>query len=197
MDPAAFQDFLLRGERIAWTGRAGGGLMLTRGDAIMIPFSLFWCAFIVIWLFGSYAMGAPPTFQVFGIPFLLVGIYMLVGRFFIDAWIRGGTFYALTDRRLLTLKTKPAKTLTALDLSQLPELVLEEGRNGRGTIRLMGPMLVSSRNSRGFSSQVPAIGTIAQLTAIEEPRRVFELLQRAKDEARPAITGAAAGPSSS
>jgi hypothetical protein len=76
---------LMRGERVVWEGRPPGGFMLTATDGLMIPFSLLWGGFALFWNISVWSMGAPLFFRLWGLPFLLVGFYMVIGRFFVDA----------------------------------------------------------------------------------------------------------------
>ena len=60
--------------------------------------------------------------QLFGIPFVLIGIYITIGRFFVDAWRRKGTSYGLTTARVIirsgaSIKSRSLRTLS--DAEQL------------------------------------------------------------------------------
>src|ERR1700755_2988864 len=124
-----FQYRLLPGERILWAGAPPSGLLLTGRDGYQIPFSLVWCGFIVFWMWGATApVRLHPSnnpmwfFPLFGLPFVLVGLYMIAGRFVIDAWIRGRTSYAVTNQRVLVLRTAPTFKFTTYAIDRLPEL---------------------------------------------------------------------------
>jgi hypothetical protein len=83
------------GEKLLWAGRPVQGLRLQKGDALGIPFSLLWTAFAVFWVASAYRGGAPLFFVAWGVPFVLVGIYLVIGRFFHDARQRARTFYGV------------------------------------------------------------------------------------------------------
>jgi hypothetical protein len=176
MAEADIQGRLLPGERIQWTGAPPGGILLTQGDALRIPFSLMWGGFAIFWEWSVLHTGhAPDFFALWGIPFVLVGLYLIVGRFFADAWIRASTSYAVTNQRVLILRTAPTFKFTAYAVDRLPELSLEERADGRGTIRFQ-PQLPMWGN-RGWSSWTPSTDP-AQFLLIPDARNVFDRIQK-------------------
>ncbi len=76
------------GEKIVWCGKPRTGLTLSPGDIIVIPFSILWCGFAIFWESSVISTNAPFFFKLWGIPFVLVGLYMVIGRFFADAKAR-------------------------------------------------------------------------------------------------------------
>jgi hypothetical protein len=156
LDGDAFRGRLLPGERIVWSGRPAQGVLFTGRDVFLIPFSLVWCGFAIFWTVlaatGTMATGRADVawFPLFGLPFVCVGLYFVAGRFLVDAWIRSGVRYALTDRRVLIARSGPLADFTAVNLDRLPDARLSERRNGRGTIRFGQPAALWG--GRGFST---------------------------------------------
>jgi hypothetical protein len=174
-----FAERLLRGEKVIWRGRPQQGLMLTRRDALLIPFSLVWGGFTIFWESTVLRMQNVPLFMaLFGAVFVLIGLFLIIGRFFVDAWIRTGVFYALTDRRILILRSRPSMSFQAVSLDRLPEATLNETSNGRGTIRF-GPALSiwNNRAMGGFGAWVASLDPIPQFLAIDDVKKVFASLQ--------------------
>ena len=174
-----FAERLLRGEKVIWRGRPKQGLMLTRRDALLIPFSLVWGGFTIFWESTVLRMQNVPLFMaLFGAVFVLIGLFLIIGRFFVDAWIRTGVFYALTDRRILILRSRPSMSFQAVSLERLPEATLNETSNGRGTIRF-GPALSiwNNRAMGGFGAWVASLDPIPQFLAIDDVKKVFASLQ--------------------
>jgi hypothetical protein len=172
-----FTDRLLRGEKVVWRGRPQQGLMLTARDGFLIPFSLLWGGFAIFWESSVLRAPNPPVVMVlFGIPFVLIGLFLIVGRFLFDAWVRTGVFYALTDRRILIVRSRPSASFQSVSLDRLPEATLNETSNGRGTIRFGATGSLWS-NRGGFGSWIAALDPIPQFLAIDDARKVFASIQ--------------------
>src|SRR4051794_38568075 len=101
-----FSGYLLPGERVVWTGRPKGGLAFTPADGLLIPFSLFWAGFAVFWNVQVWATNAPVSFKLFGLPFLIISVYVTVGRFWVDASVRQHQSYAVTNKRILIRRVR-------------------------------------------------------------------------------------------
>lgn len=176
LDTASFSDRLLPGERLVWTGRPKSGVVLTARDVFLLPFSVLWLGFVVFWIL-SVPSSAGPEFVLFGYAFLAIGATIMLGRFALVAWLRSSTRYAVTDRRVLILRSRPTVDFTALDLNRLPEARLSESTGGRGTIRF-GPAFRMFDASQVFAVWSPSLEATPQFIAIEDGRRVFDLIQR-------------------
>ncbi len=169
-----FSGRLLSGERIVWSGQPHQGLMLLPRDALLIPFSLVWGGFAIFWEVMAITKSAPAT--AFGAIFVCVGLYIMFGRFVFDAWLRRGMRYAVTNRRILIARPAPFSRFIAISLDKLPEARLTEGSNGRGTIQF-GQQAPSWRGESQVS-MTPTLDQIPQFLAIDDARRVFDLIQR-------------------
>jgi hypothetical protein len=167
---------LLPGERVLWTGRPSPGLVLRPVDAFLIPFSLLWGGFALFWNIGVWTTGAPHIFKLWGLPFLVAGLYVTVGRFFVDTKLRQRLTYAVTDRRVLIVKDRASLTTTSLDLRRLPALELAERPNGFGTIRFGSSGGWSG--GRNFGIWQPALDPTPQFIRIPNARAVYRLIQQ-------------------
>lgn len=82
-----------------WVGRPRRGLILGASDAYLIPFSLLRGRSLAFRDVGVVLSGAPHLSMLRGIPFVLIGLHTMFGRYSLDAWQRARTFYGITDRR--------------------------------------------------------------------------------------------------
>ncbi len=149
-------DELNPGERIIWSGQPQQGLVFRAMDWFLIPFSLLWGGFALFFEFSMVTGGAPPVATVAGIPFALMGIYAIFGRFFVDLAQRRRTYYALTNERALIISGLFHHNIKAIFIKYLPEISVSMRRNGRGTITFgtANPMAWMYANSG-----IPGTGT--------------------------------------
>jgi len=177
-----FQSYLLPGERIRWTGQPKQGLALSGKDALLIPFSLLWGGFAIfwnvdVWTIPDTGQGIDWLFRLWGLPFLIVGLYLIFGRFLHDAVLRRRMHYAVTDQRVLVLQGLRRTSLKSLDINRLPKLELSEHRDGMGTIELYGDSSIFGSRKNGFGDWTPALRTGMQFFRIENPRKVYQLIR--------------------
>jgi len=170
---SALRGYLQTGERLKWTGAPAQGFRTSPQDLFMIPFSLLWGGFAIYWESSVLSSGAPGFFDLWGIPFVAVGLYMIFGRFIVDAWVRSRTIYGVTDRRALLLRRAFGETLNAVPLDQNVRLRAEA--NGVGSIEFGQPtsMFSGNRNS-GFWT--PALAPGVRFIGIDNVRDVYRLV---------------------
>ena len=180
--PQLFQPYLLAGERVLWSGQPKQGLTLSGRDPHMIPFSLMWGGFAILWNasvwfapFDSGSDGDPIWFfKLLGLPFLFGGLYLIVGRFFHDAYLRKRLFYAVTDHRILTLR---ARNFLSLDIRKLRRLELSEHRDKTGTLAFEANSPMALGRMNGIGLWLPSAGGNSQFFCIQDPRKVYEIIR--------------------
>jgi hypothetical protein len=141
----------------------------------MIPFSILWAGFAFFWEGTVLRGGAPTFFALWGIPFVLVGLYVTVGRFFYDAAQRGKTEYGVTDQRIII--DGPRGTLTSLELGTLGEVTLSTKGDGSGTI-MFGPSNLMTTMYAG--TPWPGLKLPPTFDLIPDARRVYEIIRECR-----------------
>lgn len=121
-------------ERLFWSGQPAQGVKITGSDAFLIPFSLLWGGFAIFWEAPVISSGAPFFFMLFGIPFVLIGLYLIIGRFFIDAKQRQNTFYGITDKRVIIASGLFNQSTNSIYLDSISEMSVSTKASGSGTI---------------------------------------------------------------
>jgi PH (Pleckstrin Homology) domain-containing protein len=163
MTTTSTQSSLERGERQLWGGVPRQGVILRPTDALEIPFSLFWAGmFVVLGLATGIADGAPVYLVLLGILFFTIAFFIAIGRFFVDAWRRARTTYAVTSERIIIRHGLYKPTSTSIDLRTLSEVKLREGKDGTGTInfRTIPPLVPTTRP---FSPRYPVFESVSDV----------------------------------
>ena len=93
--------YLLPDETLLWTGRPDPAKHLSPKDLWLVPFSLLWGGFSVFWTVSVALRAATPLSALFGLPFVLFGLYFVAGRFVYKARRKRQTVYGLTAGRAL------------------------------------------------------------------------------------------------
>jgi Bacterial PH domain len=172
------------GEKLLWSGQPGGGLRLRPADAMLIPFSLMWGGFAIFWELSVFRAHAPFFFRLWGIPFVLVGLYLIAGRFFADARQRARTYYGVTNERVLIVSGLFQRQVKSLALRSLPEVTLNErgDRSGSITFGSAPPMAgwLGGSSWPGAGKQLPP-----SFEMIESVRQVYGHIQTAQRALQP------------
>lgn len=134
-----FQPDLYKGERVAWAGQPDPRFRFSSGDLFLVPFSLLWGGFALVWEAGVLGFlggkgPAPTLFAIWGIPFVLFGQYIIWGRFLYKTYKNRRTFYALTNQRALIVTTTRSRRVQTVFLNQLPTIGKTVRRDGSGML---------------------------------------------------------------
>lgn len=191
---------LVSGEALLWAGQPSRKVVFHARDAFTIPFSLLWGGFAIFWELGvtgflSTPKGGPSLFMaLWGIPFVLMGQYMIWGRFLYTAWRKGYTHYGITNRRILILNTAPSRRLTDRSLRNLDTLSLLARNDGVGTIEFRSdtenPAMWGSWGWRrsGRYNQIDIDLSDTVFYDIADARPVYRLLQEQREKAQTPTT---------
>ncbi|MGQ0635807.1 MAG: PH domain-containing protein [Planctomycetaceae bacterium] len=174
-------------ERLIWAGRPRLGLMLRPADAFLIPFSLLWGGFAISFGIMALVDGAPVFVVLCIIPFVLVGLYVIFGRFVVDAKRRQRTFYGVTNERIIIVSGLFSRSIKSLNLDTLSDLSLTERAGGAGTITF-GPIPPWYAWS---GPAWPGMG-LAEVPSFElagEAKHVYDVIRSAQRDSRPHAVG--------
>lgn len=171
---------LSKDEKLLWSGQPRQGVVVRASDVLMIPFSLLWGGFAFYWEYSVITSDAPAFFALWGIPFVAVGIYIIAGRFFVEAKQRASTFYAVTNERVLIVSGLLRRKIKSLNLRTLTDLSLSEGKGTEGTISFGGgsPFASLFAGFSGWPGMGQHIGPTFEL--IPNAKAVFETIRNAQ-----------------
>lgn len=167
-------------EKLIWTGRPKTGIVFRGSDIFLIPFSLLWAGFAFFWEITVVTSGAPFFFKLWGIPFVLVGLYITVGRFFVDARKRANTVYGITSDRIIIKSGIFSSEVKSLNIKTLSDITLHQKADNSGTITL-GP--TDYRHSMMQGMDWPGVAQPPRFEFIQDVKSVYNKiieLQRQK-----------------
>ena len=122
-------------EILCWVGRPDPTALLTRKDAYLIPFSIVWTMVVGLGVFK--VLGVAGGGWILGLPMLLFGLYMMIGRFVYKAWRKRHMIYAVTDRRALILtRGRNTDRVDATYLDAIPAISTATSGSGAGSVHL-------------------------------------------------------------
>jgi hypothetical protein len=188
------QQELGSGESLLWQGQPEQRIIFHTSDWAAIPFSLMWGGFAIFWelsVTGLIGMGHPPKFvfnvvmMFFGVPFVLIGQYMIWGRFLYAAWQKARTHYAVTSKRVLVVYSGATRKLHTASLASLDSISLTTRADGAGSVEFapffnpnqpfFGPR--KRRNNLSLNIDLDRLA----LLDIADARSVYQLIQRQRD----------------
>jgi hypothetical protein len=152
------------GERILWQGQPNVWAYSMRGAWYLVPFSLLWGGFAIFWEVSVLTLGAGPFFALWGVPFVLIGLYLIFGRIYVARREAQRTHYAVTNQRVVILAGAFSRRTIEMALSDPPPSQLEEVASGLGTItfgaQTIGFRVPPGWPTMGMYPQVPAFASI-------------------------------------
>lgn len=127
--------------------------------------------------------GAPWFFAVWGIPFVLIGLYLIAGRFWFDARQRSRTVYGVTNERIVILSGIFSRQMKSLNLDTLVDVTLTERDNGTGTITF-GPTTPWYMGNVGGGWPGMGMNMPPTFESIPAARDVYDLIHDARRAAK-------------
>ncbi|HAA11687.1 MAG TPA: hypothetical protein DCE41_08310 [Cytophagales bacterium] len=158
-------------ENLLWSGKPKPGIIFRSSDIFLIPFSLVWAGFVAFWFFNVWNSEAPLFFLLFGSPFILMGLLLMIGRFFIDAKLREQTTYGVTDKRIIIRSGGLSKKTKSLNIWSLMDMECSENKDGSGTISFgpKNPLIWWGNGLNWF----PGMKANPQFDMIPDVRKVY------------------------
>ncbi|HTZ33947.1 MAG TPA: PH domain-containing protein [Methylomirabilota bacterium] len=205
IDPRAaekLQPELLPGESIYWAGMPNPHIVFHSDDFYMIPFSLLWGGFAIFWEAGvlgyvgdsTRSHKAPLDFVLWGIPFILIGQYMIWGRFVYDACLKRRTYYGITNRRVLILQNGWKRKTQFLFLEAIPLISREGAATGTLWLGAKSPAFANRSVGRQAISRLDVGGAVPALIDIDDTDQVYRLIVDLRDKVRKASASSGEAP---
>lgn len=166
------------GERLLWSGAPRTGLRTESSDLFAIPFGIFFLGFSVFWIAGAASSGGSRVFPLFGLPFVAVGLHLVIGRFFVDAWQRRRTVYGVSTNRVLVLTDFFSTRTKSQGLGTVADIALDERADGSGSVTF-GPW-GDQQASFNFSGRSSGAAPALAFRHLERCAEVYDIILKAR-----------------
>lgn len=176
-------------EQLLWAGQPKQGLVFRNTELFAIPFSILWGGGALFGvsaeLFKAIQDSADDSITLESMPplgtliFLVLSVYLLIGRFIVDIRLRKGIHYGITNKRVIILKKWLWSSRKSINLIGLNEVSYSEKQDGSGTITFGGGSFWSgqSLNAAGLYQRGPN-----RFEMIPKARQVNEIIMNAQAE---------------
>ena len=182
-EQAVFARYGISAFDLRWTGHPAGGIRVSPLDIITIPFSLLWGGFAIFWEALAIRSHFWPLI-LWGIPFVALGLFMIFGRFFWDAYVRSKTTYAITNDSALIVQAAPGGGLVRVNLATVSNIKLKVAPNGSGSI-IFGDLPMTATASFNQSKSGIAIPAFEYLDRAADVYKIVCAAQRAATSGEP------------
>jgi hypothetical protein len=171
---------LAPGEKVIWRGKPERAPFVWRTWPLSI-FGAILVAAIVAYETVILTTEAPDVLAVWGVPFALAGLYMLVGHFLITSQEWHNTEYMVTEQRVLIRHGIFSPSLTMYSVLGLPQIVVEMHGENVGNLMFRPPTGQGYGPWPGYQTMWPYTpGYLLGLLYVRNPVEVKRLIERAR-----------------
>ncbi len=173
---------LLKNEQLVWTGRPKQGIVFRINDFFLVPFSLAWTIGVLLFEFAAFHPNLPFFLPLVGFPFLLIGLFLLFGRYVMDKLRRKNIVYWITDQRIIIKGEKFKHTLRSYPFAEMEHVELYLHSKRYGTIVLGDESDIGGRGGKIEELYWVNSGRYPRLEMIENVQQVFDMIMRLRNE---------------
>lgn len=173
-------------EIIIWQGQSSTKKMIAYGDYMYIPFSLMWVGFVLFWEYSTIIYHYPFIFHFFGVPMVLIGLYMAFGRFIYKVYKKKRSCYVLTNKRAIEAYDIKWLKRNEKPLAEVGRMIrFVDNKDGYGCLVFddINPAYMMKLND-GMEFIRRKLRKVTGFYDIPDAEAVYQEVQRLKDEAK-------------
>ena len=180
--------FLGADEELLWQGRPQSRLIWRDALSARSVMGLVFFGFALFWINGAWTQApasAPDAFQLLfpllGVPFVLIGLWLAIGHLIWDAALRAGTHYTLTTRNaFISRHMFGRRSLESWPLDEMERVTLVDGHPGSVLFEVTNGVRAERARPMPVKAPIATRRPTLGFRQIEDPRRVYRLLQEIK-----------------
>ena len=181
-DGPSIKDYVLADEKLLWTGKPVREIKLLPSEKIVMIFGAFWTVFSAFWITMAY-VGATDTendtmaniLPFFGLPFLLVGLYLMIISP-IRAKIKHKSLeYALTTKRVMIFYNGKCKVLQTFKYNEIHNISFGCDEEGVGVVTFLSVFNTSVRGDKLKIRSRRTAETVYGFYNIDNVKKVYRI----------------------
>ena len=169
---------LVEGETVLWHGQPDINYYFRKEDIYIMPFGGFWMIMLMIPLFSFDRFNA--TMMTYYLPFIAIGVYMVLGRFILGKILKPKTFYTITNKRILFFQKSSKVNQIFIALEDISSIELQKNKNDTGSIIIKTHL----KNTTIFLMNFGSFQNHLALVDVNQSQLVHDLLKNQINEVK-------------
>lgn len=172
----------MTGETIAWQGKSESKKMIGYSDYMYIPFSIMWLGFVCVWEYNIIVVQYPLVFHLLGVPMLLAGLYMAIGRFLYKAYKKKNSCYIITNKRVIETYDDSRLGYRERAIKDIGRMVRFVEKDGVGTLVFddINPAYIMKLND-GMEPFRRRTKNVMGFYDVKDAEYLYEMIQKFKE----------------
>jgi hypothetical protein len=167
------------GERIVWRGRPDPSKHFTKADLFIVPFSILWAGLFFVVAFPALIRGiahgrGEPIEFVFMSIFLVVPLYITVGRFVVKAAAKRKREYVLTNQRAVIVSSGKVSQDVMLRNAAVSTEITKDGMHA--TVRFSAPSGPSGMDAGNLGLDLFGRNSATAFYDVKNPQQLLSAL---------------------
>ena len=165
------------GEKVIWQSKPERMPFVLSGIGPGSIFGLFFLSFAFLWTVSAASAGASFEFWLIGIPFILVGLFLVLGNPIAQLLRYRNTLYTITDQRIITQTGTRGIDTRYIEFESIREIYVTV----EGTDRLFGTRSVKLSTTSGVVNSDPN-NLVTTMSSLRNPYEVQQVVHRVLDD---------------
>lgn len=177
-----FAQILNKNEKILWEGKPNFGPFVAK-SLIAVPFGFLFLMFSLFWTGMTVVSGAPFFFSLFGSPFILLGLLIMIEPPLYALLVYQYVYYVITDKRVLIQGGLIGRDFKIVDFDKIQNAEVNVGLFDKMFGENSGSISIATGGTIAYGKygpyQLPYI-----LNNIENPYKVFEFFKQVSHDVK-------------
>ena len=165
-------------EAILWCDKPKKLFVFTMSEVFTTLFGIVWLAFSMFWVISAYFAtsgtddAVARIFTLFGLPFVLIGLYLVIFRHIFSVISRRKTIYALTSKRAVIVHTGRREYMQEFKYKDISNIRIKSDENDLGSIIFLSSPIHYHRGTGKYANSTSGFFGICDV------KKVYKILSQ-------------------